>query len=145
MDQIKIAVKRARDQTVVDRGGGVRTFAVVTKDLGATQFLSGVTEFVPGASIPLHSHNCEESVVILDGIAALELQGGERFELEPGDATWILAGSTHRIANIGRDVLRILWIYGRVDATRTLASTGKTYPIGSEPPQGVPTISSQPA
>jgi hypothetical protein len=31
--------------------------------------------------------------------------------------------------------MKILWIYGRVDATRTLAATGATFAIGAEPRQ----------
>jgi quercetin dioxygenase-like cupin family protein len=63
-------VLRPRALAVIDRGGGVRTVHLVTADLGS-QFVNGTTEFDPGASLPLHSHNCEESVVILEGDAAL--------------------------------------------------------------------------
>jgi quercetin dioxygenase-like cupin family protein len=122
-------VVRSRRLTPVGRGGGVRTTYLVTGET-ATEFLTGVTEFDPGASLPPHSHDCEESVVVLDGAATFEADG-EVAELEAGDATWLAAGVAHRFSNAGNRPLRILWIYGSATATRTIAATGKTFPIGA--------------
>lgn len=112
-----------------DRGGGVRTSYLVTRDLGAVQFLNGITVFDPGAELPFHSHNCEESVVVLEGTALFE-HDGETTWLEPFDTTFVPVGLVHRFANPGASTMRILWTYGSVDATRTLAATGETFPIG---------------
>lgn len=117
-------VLRPRELAPVDRGGGVRTVHLVT-DAIATQFLNGTTEFDPGASLPLHSHDCEESVVVLKGQATFEADG-EVFELEAGDTTWVPAGVVHRFLNRGAGPLRILWIYGSATATRTIAGTWET-------------------
>lgn len=125
---------RAEDTAAHDRGGGVRTMYLVTRETGATAFLSGVTAFEPGASLTLHSHNCDESVVVLEGIARFDWDERSA-ELRPGDATLVSAGTMHRFANAGSAPLRILWTYGSVDATRTLAATGETMRIGAEPPQ----------
>lgn len=119
---------RTADRPVIDRGGGVRTVAMVDGREGATQFLSGTTELPPGASLPFHSHNCEESVVVLDGIAAFEC-GSESTDMHPGDSSWVPAGVVHRFANRSDSGVRILWIYGRADADRTLAETGETFPV----------------
>jgi putative monooxygenase len=113
-----------------DRGGGVRTSYLVTRALGAEQFLNGITEFDPGAELPFHSHNCEESVVVLEGSAVFD-RDGEATQLGPFDTTFVPAGVVHRFANHGDSPMRILWTYGSVDATRTLAETGETFPIGS--------------
>jgi HTH-type transcriptional repressor of puuD len=122
------------DLAMFDRGGGVRTVHLVTADL-ASQFVNGTTEFDPGASLPLHSHNCEESVVILEGEAAFEVDG-EVIEMEAGDTTWVPAGVVHRFFNRGTGPMRILWIYGMVTANRTIAETGETFPIGSAVDRG---------
>lgn len=116
----------------IDRGGGVRTVPLVTRGAGASQFLNGTTEFAAGAALPLHSHNCEESVLVLAGLAVFECDG-ERVEMDPGDITWVPPGAVHRFLNRGSEPMRILWIYGRVDATRTMAATGESFPIGTEP------------
>src|SRR5258708_28908693 len=105
-------VLRPSNLAAFDRGGGVRTVHLVTADLGS-QFDNGTTEFDPGASLPLHSHNCEESVVILEGEAAFDV-GGEGIEIEVGDTTWAPADVVHRFFNRGTGPMRILWTYGMV-------------------------------
>lgn len=125
-------LSRVGERRFVDRGGNVRTAGVVTQECGATELLSGVTEFGVGAFVERHSHNCEESVVVLEGEGVLEVSDGERIDLYSGDATFIAPRTVHRIINTSDSILRILWIYGRVDATRRLARTGQTYAIGSE-------------
>lgn len=128
-------VIRPDDVTPVDRGGGVRTRHLVTAPLGAQDFLNGITEFDPGTSLPLHSHNCEESVVVLEGEAAFEADG-RIVELRPHDTTWVPAGSVHRFLNRGSGRMRILWTYGSIAATRTLAASGETVRVGSSAEAG---------
>jgi len=113
------------------RGTGLRTSHLFTTADGAAQGLTGTTEFAPGAGLPLHTHNCEETVMILEGEAFFEANG-ERTGLVAGDATWTPAGVVHRFANRGNGPMRILWVYGSVDATRTLASTGATTSVEAE-------------
>jgi hypothetical protein len=39
----------------------------------------------------------------------------------------------HRFRNISSTApMKILWIYGSVDATRTLVETGETHPVSAE-------------
>jgi quercetin dioxygenase-like cupin family protein len=110
----------------------VRTQYLVTRELGAREFLSGLTEFEPGASLPAHSHNCEESVVVIEGVASFEAEGISA-ELPKGEATWLPAGCVHSFANRTGSPMRILWTYGSVDATRTIAETGEVVAVGSSP------------
>lgn len=115
-----------------DRGGGASTVPLVGKKLGATAFITGYTEFGGGAKIPFHSHNCEESVVLLEGDALFDIDGQE-YHLKPQDATFIPAGVPHRFRNMSEEKpMKILWIYGSMDATRTLQDTGDTRFITAE-------------
>ena len=115
-----------------DRGGGAKTTPLVSPAVGAQGFINGITEFAPGAAIPFHSHNCEESVVLLAGVAALDIQGGEHL-LKPMDTTWIPAGIPHRFRNLSAsEPMKILWIYASPAATRTLADTGETRLVNAE-------------
>jgi mannose-6-phosphate isomerase-like protein (cupin superfamily) len=127
-------VTRATAATVIDRGAGVRTIHLTARDRGAVQFLNGITEFAERAELPLHWHNCEESVVVIEGQATIEA-GDERHTLGPGDAVRVPAELPHRFLNDGPERLRILWTYGRADATRTLAATGIAFRVGEEPKQ----------
>lgn len=129
-DDLAAVVFRVGAEPVIDRGGGVRTVHLASPAIGARQFRSGITEFDPGAALPLHVHNCEEAVTVLAGTARFE-HDGRTAEMRAGDSTWVPAGVPHRFVNGGTDLMRIAWVYGRADATRTLLSTGETIVIGS--------------
>jgi putative monooxygenase len=107
------------DDPPVDRGGGVRTWYLATVDRGATEFLNGITEFDAGSSLAPHFHNCQESVVVLEGTAVLKADG-ETCEMRVNAATLVPAGTVHSFRNPGPGRLRILFVYGSVNVTRTV-------------------------
>jgi putative monooxygenase len=113
------AVLRPSDIKPHERGGGARTIPLVTRKIGSTSMLNGITEFAPNAAIPLHTHNCEESVMVLEGDAIAELDGVQH-RMGANDTTWVPAGVPHRFINASdTKAMRICWIYASVDATRT--------------------------
>ncbi len=115
-----------------ERGGGASTTPLVTPAVGAAGFITGYTVFTAGAEIPFHSHNCAESVVLIEGRAALDIDG-TAYELKPLDATYIPAGVSHRFRNLSaHEPMKILWIYAHANATRTLTATGVTHPVSAE-------------
>jgi quercetin dioxygenase-like cupin family protein len=104
----------------------------VTRRTGSTSFINGITIFDPGAELPLHSHNCEESVVVLSGRAIVEIDGVEQ-EVGAEDATFLPPNIPHRFKNASQvESMRILWTYATVDATRTIIATGQTNTIDNE-------------
>lgn len=128
----RAAVLRPSEIPARVRGGGAKTIPLVTRHTGSTSFINGMTIFEPGAAIPLHFHNCEESVLLLDGDAIAEIDGAEH-PVAAGDVTFIPAGVPHRFRNTSRDKgMTILWTYASIDATRTLVETGDTRPIDDE-------------
>jgi quercetin dioxygenase-like cupin family protein len=128
----KAAVLRPSSLPAHDRGGGARTTPLVTPSIGAGAFINGITAFAPGSAIAFHSHNCEESVLLLEGEAVLDI-GGEAIRLQPLDTTWIPANVPHRFRNGSATLpMKIFWVYGRIDATRTLAKSGLTRPVSAE-------------
>ena len=126
------AVLRPSERPMADRGGGARTIPLVTPACGSRQMLNGITIFDPGAAIGEHFHNCEESVMVLEGDAVAVLDGIEH-RLSAGDTTWIEAGVPHFFRNASATArMRILWIYASIEATRTLVKTGETRPVAAE-------------
>ncbi len=120
------------DLPVYERGGGARTTPLVSRAVGNPSFITGYTDFDVGAKIPFHSHNCEESVVLVEGDAVLEIDGKE-YRLKPLDCTYIPPDVPHRFRNLSETKpMKILWIYARADATRTLIESGATAPIAAE-------------
>ena len=126
------AVLRPSEIPARQRGGGARTIPLVTRRTGSTSFINGITIFEPGAAIPMHRHNCEESVMLLEGTAIAEIDGVE-YPIQAGDITFIPANLPHRFRNVSdSEGMKILWIYASVDATRTLIETGDTRSIDEE-------------
>jgi HTH-type transcriptional regulator, repressor for puuD len=119
-------VIRAGQVERFDRGAGVVTLPYVGRwNAEGNRVTTGITVFAPGTAIPLHTHNVEESVLVLEGEAAAVV-GQDSFELEAGDATWVPAGVPHRFANRGQGPMRIYWVYGGREVTRTIVATGET-------------------
>jgi len=119
-----------------DRGNGVVTIPYVGRWNAEDNLITtGQTVFAPGTGLPVHSHNVEESVLILDGLAIAEIDG-EQFDLVAGDATWVPAGVPHRFLNHGDEPMRIYWVYGGREVTRTITATGETFEHLSESDRG---------
>ena len=115
-----------------DRGGGARTTPLVSPAIGAQGFINGITEFEPGVAIPFHSHNCEESVMLLEGEAVMDI-GGKEYPVQVFDTTWIPPNIPHRFRNLSSTKpMKILWTYASTSATRTLTETGETRPVSAE-------------
>jgi len=105
---------------------------MVTPSSGSREMLNGFTMIDPGARIPKHFHNCEESVLVVEGEAVAWIDGVET-ALKAGDTTWVAADVPHFFRNPSADApLRIFWTYASIDATRTLVDSGQTAPIAAE-------------
>jgi quercetin dioxygenase-like cupin family protein len=109
----------------VARGDGIESIRLTPTPLDGQGFTMGVTSFPPGASIRLHSHNTIEQVTVIEGEGVAELNG-EVLPARPYDTTQIAPGEWHRFINTGSTTMRILWVYGSTDVTRTFADTGET-------------------
>ena len=126
------AILRPAERPTNDRGGGARTTPLVTRACGSTSLINGITAFDPGAAIGVHWHNCEESVMVIEGEAIAEIDGVSH-PLGTGDTTWLPANVPHRFINASQEKpMRIFWTYASVDATRTMAATGETRSIDAE-------------
>jgi len=115
------------EQDAVVRGDGITSIRLTPHPLEDQGFTVGITSFPPGTSIRLHSHNCIEQVTLIEGEGTVVLNGEER-PVKPYDTTQVPSGDFHRFINSGETQMRILWVYGAVEVTRTFADTGETVP-----------------
>lgn len=126
------AVLRPSEITPRQRVGGARTLPMVTQAVGAREFLNGITMFPPGAAIPEHFHNCDESVLVLRGSAVAHVDG-RTHSVAFGETTFIPAGIPHFFQNDSdTEELHIFWTYASIDANRTIVATGVTTRIDEE-------------
>jgi len=115
-----------------DRGNGASTVPLVTAQRGATTYLTGITKFAAGSQVGHHSHNVAESVMVIKGDAIVDIDG-ERTSLRTYDTTFVPANIPHHFENASPDgEMWILWVYGSLDATRTLIAQGLTGRVDAE-------------
>ena len=101
-----------------ERRPGVVLSSLVDGDAGATQISSGVAEFAIGASAPMHYHDAEESVIVVEGEGLMVIDGQEHI-VHPNDAAFIFPGAHHSIANHGNQPFKISWTYASINWSTT--------------------------
>lgn len=86
---------------------GVAMKLMVGREHGAPTFAMRMFEVAPGGHTPLHEHNYEHEVLILEGVAALG-GAGEGRTVEAGDVLYVPANETHQFRNAGDGPLKFV-------------------------------------
>jgi len=82
---------------------------VISKEMGAPNFALRVFEVEPGGYSPLHSHNWEHEVFILEGDGIVVSQDGEK-RFKPGDAVFVAPNEKHQFKNDGKKVVKFICV-----------------------------------
>jgi quercetin dioxygenase-like cupin family protein len=100
--------------------------------LGAVGICGGYGKFEPGASLPCHFHNYDESITIVEG-NALCLVEGNRYQVSGYGTAFVPVGKPHRFINESDREMAMIWVYAGSEPERTLieaeyCSGGLTWP-----------------
>ena len=86
---------------------GVTVRWLIAKEDGAPNFAMRLFEVEPGGNTPLHTHDWEHEVYILDGNGVVWKEGND-VAIGPGTTLFVPPGEKHCFKNVGEEVLRFL-------------------------------------
>jgi quercetin dioxygenase-like cupin family protein len=91
--------------------------------LGSSGVCGGHGRFLPGASLPCHVHDFDESITIVKG-SAVCLVEGKRYELSDCDTAFIPRGIPHRFLNLSDSEMAMMWVYAGDEPDRRIVDAG---------------------
>jgi quercetin dioxygenase-like cupin family protein len=97
------------EASTVEIAPGVNFRPLVGKHNSARDFTTGIVTFDPGAELPYHLHTFTESITLLQGRAALEVEG-RRYALQQLDNAVLPPGTAHFVSNTSRTVPAVFHI-----------------------------------
>lgn len=118
------SIIKVKDINIIERGSGIKTWPLVVHfNIPHAHFTTGMSVYPVGEGAPMHKHNCDEQVTMLEGVGEVEVDGVVT-PLVQYDTTYVPAGLFHCFRNTGDVPMRILWIYDTMKVTRTFAADG---------------------
>jgi quercetin dioxygenase-like cupin family protein len=93
------------------------------KRFGSRGICGGYGLFGPGASLPCHFHEYDESITIIQGTAVCQAAGRE-YELADCSTACIPRGRPHRFLNRSDARMAMIWVYAGDEPERTLVEAG---------------------
>jgi quercetin dioxygenase-like cupin family protein len=88
---------------------------------GAIGICGGYGRFQPGASLPCHTHEYDESITIAEGEAVCLVQGSH-YLLSGYDTAFVPRGRPHRFLNHSNFPMAMVWVYAGSEPDRKLVS-----------------------
>jgi len=80
---------------------------LIGPDAGAPNFVMRLFEIAAGGHTPVHAHDWEHEVFVLDGEGEVA-SPDTRLPLRPGTAAFVAPKETHQFVNTGSEMLRFL-------------------------------------
>ena len=102
-----VVIEMKADPVTTEGAKGVTIRWLIAQEDGAPNFAMRLFEVAPGGTTPLHTHDSEHEVFILDGEGDVWREGKE-VRVGPGTAIFVPSGEKHCFMNNGKGVLRFL-------------------------------------
>ena len=114
---------RFADAPVYELAAQAKFRDLFARRLGSRGICGGYGLFPPGASLPCHYHEYDESITIIRGAAICQVAGRE-YELSGCGTGCIPKGRPHRFLNRGSEPMAMIWVYAGDEPERTLLEPG---------------------
>jgi quercetin dioxygenase-like cupin family protein len=85
---------------------------ITARTCGATQMELWEQYMPPDGVIPLHYHDCEESITFLSGEVEVTL-GEERHRVGADTTLFVPEGALHGVRNVGHEPVRLIAVFPR--------------------------------
>jgi quercetin dioxygenase-like cupin family protein len=98
---------------------GAEFYDLFAKRLGSVGICGGYGRFQPGASLPCHIHEFDESITIVEGEATCLVQG-KHYRLSEYGTAFVPEGRPHRFLNQSKAPMAMVWVYAGSEPERML-------------------------
>jgi len=79
-------------------------------ELGTQGICGGYGVFEPGARLPCHRHEFDESITIVHGVATCVVEG-RRYDLRDNSTALVPEGRCHYFINLTLEAMTMIWVY----------------------------------
>ncbi len=101
-----------KDVAGVEYPTGRRTRVLVGVDspIQAKNYVVGMSEVHPGGGVPEHTHETEETYLILSGEGIMIIDG-EEVPVKTGDVIYLMPMQQHELKNTGETEMKTVFVY----------------------------------
>jgi quercetin dioxygenase-like cupin family protein len=115
-------IVRYKSESIYELSGNAFFLDLFARRFGAVGICGGHGRFLPGASLPCHIHDFDESITIVKGAAVCLVQG-RRYELSGYDTAFIPRGLPHRFLNLSDQEMSMVWVYAGSEPDRQVVQS----------------------
>jgi len=115
-------IVRYKSELVYELSKGAFFLDLFARRFGARGICGGHGRFLPGASLPCHIHDFDESITIVRGAAVCLVQG-HRYELSDNDTAFVPKGLPHRFLNLSDAEMEMVWVYAGDEPDRRMVQS----------------------
>ncbi|MGC2402065.1 MAG: cupin domain-containing protein [Acidobacteriaceae bacterium] len=114
---------RCKDDAIYELAKGAFFCDLFAHRFGAVGICGGYGRFLPGASLPCHTHDYDESITIVEGNADCLVEG-RKYQLSGCDTAFIPRGLPHRFLNDSNEPMAMVWVYAGNEPDRKIIDAG---------------------
>jgi len=113
------SLRRFRRQDGYELSAGIWTQDLFAGRFGSKGICGGCAIFEPGAGLPCHTHEYDESITIVAGTSTCQCAGAA-YQMGDFDTVCVPRGRPHRFVNSGATPMHMIWVYAGDEPDRVV-------------------------